>query len=622
MPQAKADIYTVEEFFTNYALKVPPYQRGFSWGEEEIQVLFQDLFDAFQEIDVVGEMSDPEYFLGAIVTQEDPGQTDFLVDGQQRITCLFLLMCVLSLRCSDPVKTRLLELLQREDQGGFVLQVEGYDRLFREFLAGMVPLARGRKRTKTEEPLALQKLRTAFSILREAADQSFLERDQVDEFASWMLRNVFFARIQDTDPEDSERLFDRINTRGKPLSMADVFRGKVLSAQPAGFFKSFSRSRLNREWNVMRQAALTAINRGPSAQRVSDPLDAEAKLLTAWLIGRYAGRLGSADMATDIKAIRRDPYDWADANLSLSSARGDSDPTLAARRLKDEFFRFVDWIGEVVEAQNRFEPSLAGFRTAKLMRLDFGVALAAAVPARQQSRWRATLPILSRFLDVVAARRGWMTSWRSPASLETLMQEAIVQIREKKQQDLGLALQGLIADAPHFDPRLAPGLSPQTKTWIRYLLSRLDWRLGELVNEQQTAADVFDAKGPKAIEIEHLMGNDFQAFRENFASYAAFQQARDRLGALTLLPKRVNAGLQAQPYTSKLVAYRDQRPLTQSLCVSHYDQQNRFRGLANSEEYGLEPVAAMTPEVIELREIIYACLANDIWNIHGIAALR
>ena len=64
-------------------IKVPHYQRPYSWGPEEVK----NLIDDWKEEHERG--NDEEYFAGSIVTVKND---DFhsLVDGQQRFTTIFL----------------------------------------------------------------------------------------------------------------------------------------------------------------------------------------------------------------------------------------------------------------------------------------------------------------------------------------------------------------------------------------------------------------------------------------------------------------------------------------------------------------------------------------------------
>ena len=69
-------------------LSVPIYQRLFVWGEVQIDTLLADLWNA--------RNSTADYHLGVITVHENERQQWEIVDGQQRLTFLTLLGCVLA----------------------------------------------------------------------------------------------------------------------------------------------------------------------------------------------------------------------------------------------------------------------------------------------------------------------------------------------------------------------------------------------------------------------------------------------------------------------------------------------------------------------------------------------
>ena len=77
---------TGEILKTDFRYKVPPHQRNFSWSEEEVRELWEDINNAIQE-------DSPEYFLGTIVVQENrKAKTRTIIDGQQRLATLTMIL--------------------------------------------------------------------------------------------------------------------------------------------------------------------------------------------------------------------------------------------------------------------------------------------------------------------------------------------------------------------------------------------------------------------------------------------------------------------------------------------------------------------------------------------------
>lgn len=69
---------------------IPEYQRPYAWTDEQAGTLFEDLWE-FAATNG-GTERDGTYFLGSVVAYENKGGEQEVIDGQQRITSLFLLL--------------------------------------------------------------------------------------------------------------------------------------------------------------------------------------------------------------------------------------------------------------------------------------------------------------------------------------------------------------------------------------------------------------------------------------------------------------------------------------------------------------------------------------------------
>lgn len=81
----------------NTRLVIPVYQRNYDWKPENCARLFDDL------IEMVKDGRD-EHFFGSIVSQTPHGER-VIIDGQQRITTVFLLFAAIAKQLKDGVVT-------------------------------------------------------------------------------------------------------------------------------------------------------------------------------------------------------------------------------------------------------------------------------------------------------------------------------------------------------------------------------------------------------------------------------------------------------------------------------------------------------------------------------------
>ena len=99
---------------------VPGYQRGYRWGRQEVEALLNDLWEFYLQTD--GEKN-VFYCLQPIVLYKDEQARENLLDGQQRLTTIYLLLSYLdSLRREEGYDKPLftLEYATREDSTDFL----------------------------------------------------------------------------------------------------------------------------------------------------------------------------------------------------------------------------------------------------------------------------------------------------------------------------------------------------------------------------------------------------------------------------------------------------------------------------------------------------------------------
>lgn len=72
-----------DEYEYKYEYTIPIFQRGYAWGKDEIECLLEDILN-----------SHGDYFIGT-VTVEEKENCLLLIDGQQRLTTLYLILCLI-----------------------------------------------------------------------------------------------------------------------------------------------------------------------------------------------------------------------------------------------------------------------------------------------------------------------------------------------------------------------------------------------------------------------------------------------------------------------------------------------------------------------------------------------
>ncbi|QCW51033.1 DUF262 domain-containing protein [Nocardioides dongxiaopingii] len=210
-----AELLTVADLFSDASATytVPVYQRNYAWGAEQIEQLISDVWDALSDQGQQG------YFLGnLIVTRRGIDQADYeVIDGQQRLTTLFLLLAFLS--------------------GDGTLPPTGHsDRLryqSRPRATGAlrrITTATSRHAGSTAESSADEDsaIHQGFNVIRQFMDQHIRGAERA-RFADFLREKVTLVRAGLPRHTDLNRYFEVMNTRGQQLTQVDIVKARLMS---------------------------------------------------------------------------------------------------------------------------------------------------------------------------------------------------------------------------------------------------------------------------------------------------------------------------------------------------------------------------------------------------------
>lgn len=223
----------------NQKFLIPEYQRPYSWEIDECETLWNDIVNVFEE---KKENKNVEYFLGSIVSFENKDENSALeiIDGQQRITTLTLLF-----RAFYASFTK--ETVSEDKQGylfgfgGFIWERDPatYKFMFdKPFLESNVITNRDKEVLEEilKENLDVDSLRKSNSNYAKNfvyffdTIETFKSNRPLDfgDLCSTILRDTFFVLCVTCDSQESAMtIFNTLNSRGVPLSNADIIKGYI-----------------------------------------------------------------------------------------------------------------------------------------------------------------------------------------------------------------------------------------------------------------------------------------------------------------------------------------------------------------------------------------------------------
>ena len=182
---------------------IPRYQRAYAWEDKEIVQLIDDIND-----------STGDYYIGSLVVAKvkDKVETYEVVDGQQRLTTLYLLLHYL---------------VSRGDLEGEVGKTLSFDCRPNSNYT----LTHIQDLLSKEKPFADDEDRLEQSILNglKAIDQKFKTGDAIDVDAFIeRLMSVILYRIEVPEHTDLNRYFEIMNTRGEQLEQHDILKAQLM----------------------------------------------------------------------------------------------------------------------------------------------------------------------------------------------------------------------------------------------------------------------------------------------------------------------------------------------------------------------------------------------------------
>lgn len=230
-PRIESSDLSLSDVFKDF-YSVPDFQREYVWEQENVQRLLQDVLDEFQEEG--GRLStDGEYFIGSIVACKDDEGTFQLIDGQQRMTTGYLVLCVirdyLRVLKAEPSETLKMQIAApsmdpRTGKDVFrhrvTLQYEDSRDVLETIADGKVPVD-----AIPESTESVRHVLEAYEAIWEFLDANFTkEPARVTAFLAAFTLRVKLIRVVTPNLAHALKVFETINDRGVGLDAMDLLK--------------------------------------------------------------------------------------------------------------------------------------------------------------------------------------------------------------------------------------------------------------------------------------------------------------------------------------------------------------------------------------------------------------
>ena len=229
------ELQIVKIFGDDYRFEIPDYQRPYAWTKEEVGELLDDLIQAMDRENTKEMNEIPPYFLGSIVLIKGTSSPRaYVVDGQQRITTLTILLCVLRELSTDEKSRNTLNRYVREDsdefagvEGRFRLNVRMRDRdFFQSNIQDMGTLGAFLNHPYGDLPDSRQRMFENAKYLW--CSLSTLDEEGRKRLTSLLIQRCYIVVVSTSDQRSAYRIFAVMNGRGLDLSATDILKADVI----------------------------------------------------------------------------------------------------------------------------------------------------------------------------------------------------------------------------------------------------------------------------------------------------------------------------------------------------------------------------------------------------------
>lgn len=582
------------------------FQREFKWEERHIEQLISDLtstfLDEYQPDHKRKDVSNyNSYYLGPFVISNKDGKRS-IIDGQQRLTSLTLLLIYLNnLQKELGYSEKLEEMIFSEKYGekSFNIQVE-------ERIPCMESLFKnGAYEPTDDDDESTINMATRYLDIEHAFPEE-IKNHLLPFFIDWLKYNVVLVEIMAYSDENAYTIFETMNDRGLNLTPTEMLKGFILSRYPQGE----KRHKANSLW----KAAMQDLHEFDK--------DEDQRFVQAWFRAQYAetirpGRAGSKN--EDFEKIGTRFHSWFRDNLEKAGINSDDSENFESF-INTDFKFFLKVYKRILEAERAFNPELNHIyyinRWGIANSLSYPLLLAPLKTDDSDSEINEKLNLVARYIETYVVRRSVNFRKFASSSIRYTMYTLVKEIRRKGFDELREILTSKLEEMEEkLDGIKTFRLHGQNGRFVKFLLSRMTSFIEQKAGLNSSFDKYYHNKNGKPFEVEHIWADKFLEHREEFEQESEFQEFRNHLGALILLPRGTNQSFNAKPYEEKLQHYIKENLLAQSLCELTYQNNPNFLNMKEKLGLPFKPHPKFKKEDILERQELYQAICEEIWGL-------
>ena len=603
MKEIHADDKTVRDVLDKVKYIVDFFQREYRWEKKHVEQLIDDLTSKFLSSyegshDRKEVKNYERYYLGPIVLS-DKKEGLSVIDGQQRLTSITLLLIYLNnlqKNRADAVVLKDLIFSEKYAEKSFNIQVE--DR--KECIEALY---------NNQDYDISGKVESVKNVVERYRDIQDLFPDELKDkalpyFIDWLIDNVIFVKIITYSDEDAYTIFETMNDRGLNLTSTEMLKGYILS----NINDISQKLKINETWK----------DKVLSLKNIAKEED--LKFFMAWLRAKYAetirpGRKGAAN--EDFEKIGTRFHSWVRDNDNKIGLKNNAD---FYNFVSKDFEFFVKLYLKISDASYNVREKLDSIffisERGLAASIYYPLLMAPVNIEDNDTTINKKLGLVSKFLEMFVVFRAVNYRNYSHSSIRYTMYSLVKELRGKNVDELDKLLKEKASQFEHnldgFDNLRMHG---QNKRFIHFLLARITKHIEEKSGMSSKFEDYISREIAKPFQVEHIWADKYEEHKDEFDQKIDFDEYRNKIGDLLLLPEGFNQSYGDEPYEKKLPHYFGQNLLAKSLNEKCYEKNPSFLKYISESRLLFKSCPSFKKKEVVERQKLYKKVCEEIWNL-------
>ena len=183
----------VDKIFDQDQYIIPIYQRNYAWKESQIVQLLYDIKDS----------EGKNYYLGSLVVFKRENGDFEVIDGQQRLTTLYIILKALGINSTEKLK------FEAREKSSQTLKELGND--------------------STNDKNLNSDILSAYKIINKFINTELKDKDENKSYIKYLKEQVKILRVEVPKDTDLNHYFEIMNNRGEQLEKHEILKASLLS---------------------------------------------------------------------------------------------------------------------------------------------------------------------------------------------------------------------------------------------------------------------------------------------------------------------------------------------------------------------------------------------------------